>query len=59
MSMGCVRGANLKCCGCGGEHAVTFGGCELMKEEVAVQKVKVLGSSDLCRSSEGKTEARY
>ena len=39
---GKCEGTKLKCCSCGGEHVVTFGGCEIMKEEVAVQKVKVL-----------------
>ena len=39
---GKCEGAKLKGCSCGGEHVVNFGGCEIMKEEVAVQKVKVL-----------------
>ena len=38
----CTAGTQLKCCSCGGEHSVTFGGCAVMKQEVEVQKVKVL-----------------
>lgn len=38
----CPAGVQLKCCSCGGEHSVTFGGCEIMKQEVEVQKVKVM-----------------
>ena len=55
---GKCEGAKLKCCSCGGEHVVTFGGCEIMKGSCSSEG-KSVGQSDLCRGSEsGKTEAR-
>lgn len=29
-----------KCCSCGGNHSVAYGGCEVMKREVAIQQVR-------------------
>ncbi|XP_035277579.1 uncharacterized protein LOC118229593 [Anguilla anguilla] len=36
----CGSGIKPKCCNCGGEHSVVCWGCEAMKREVAVQKVR-------------------
>lgn len=36
----CGSGIKPKCCNCGGEHSVAYWGCEAMKREVAVQKVR-------------------
>lgn len=37
----CAEGAKLKCCNCGGEHSAAYGGCEVSKRPVEVQRVKV------------------
>lgn len=30
----------IKCCDCGGQHSVTYGGCEVRKRAVGIQQVK-------------------
>ncbi|KAJ0003125.1 hypothetical protein NQD34_018165 [Periophthalmus magnuspinnatus] len=36
----CSKTAQVKCCNCGGQHTATFGGCEVRKKAVEVEKVK-------------------
>lgn len=37
------------CCNCGGQHRMTYGGCEVRKKEVEVEQVKV---NNISRHSE-------
>lgn len=37
----CKRGVQPKCCNCGGDHSVAYGGCEVMKRQVEIQQVRV------------------
>ena len=50
----CTAGTQLKCCSCGGAHSVTFGGCSRMKQEVEVQKVRVLENKSYAEGSKVK-----
>lgn len=34
---GKCEGAGIRCCNCGGEHSVAFGGCEVRKRAIEVQ----------------------
>lgn len=36
----CGIGVKPKCCSCGGAHSVAYGGCEVMRRETNVQKVR-------------------
>ena len=36
----CQEGAKIKCANCGGDHTAAYGGCEVSREAVSVQKVK-------------------
>lgn len=40
----CGGNCDFKCCNCGEQHAVTYGGCEVRKKAVEIQKVKVASS---------------
>ena len=37
----CGTGVQPNCCNCGGAHNVAYGGCEVMKRENNIQKVRV------------------
>jgi len=37
----CGSGISPKCCKCGGAHNVAFSGCEVMKRETNIQKLRV------------------
>ncbi|XP_035998476.1 uncharacterized protein LOC118564421 [Fundulus heteroclitus] len=37
----CKGDEQMKCCNCGGQHSVTYAGCEVRKKAVEVQKVKM------------------
>lgn len=37
----CGDGVQPRCCNCGGAHSVAYGGCEFMKRENEIQKVRV------------------
>lgn len=37
----CEQGAHLKCCNCGGEHSAGFGGCEVHRNAVKIQNVRM------------------
>lgn len=37
----CGRKMQPKCCSCGGEHSVTYAGCQIMKREMQIQQVRV------------------
>jgi len=37
----CPNKENKKCANCGGSHTASFGGCQKMKQQVEVQKIKV------------------
>lgn len=37
----CGEGTKIKCCNCGGEHSAAYKGCEMHKQAVQVQNVKV------------------
>lgn len=39
----CGTGVKPKCCNCGGEHSVAYWGCEAMRREITVQRIKVSG----------------
>ncbi len=34
---GKCEGAGIRCCNCGGDHNVAFGGCEVRKRAIEVQ----------------------
>lgn len=37
----CGQGVNPKCCNCGGDHSAGYGGCQVRKNAVKVQNVKM------------------
>lgn len=37
----CGSGISPKCCNCGGAHNVAFSGCEVMRRETNIQKIRV------------------
>lgn len=37
----CGENVKAKCCNCGGDHNVAYGGCDIRKRGVEVQKVKI------------------
>ncbi|XP_056270945.1 uncharacterized protein LOC130194087 [Pseudoliparis swirei] len=37
----CGTGTQPQCCNCGGAHSVAYGGCEVMRRETEIQKVRV------------------
>lgn len=37
----CGTGVQPKCCNCGGSHNVAYGGCEVMRQENKIQKIRV------------------
>lgn len=37
----CGIGIPPKCCSCGGAHNVAYGGCEIMRRETKIQKIRV------------------
>lgn len=37
----CGNGVQPKCCSCGGAHSVAYAGCERMKQEKNIQKMRV------------------
>lgn len=39
----CGTGVKPKGCNCGGEHSVAYWGCEAMRREITVQRIKVSG----------------
>lgn len=55
----CGEGVKPKCCNCGGNHSVAFWGCEVMKQEVKVQQIKVkenISYADAVKRSEGEKQ---
>lgn len=37
----CGQGRTPKCCNCGGEHSAAYGGCEVRKDAIKVQNVRM------------------
>lgn len=54
----CGKGVQPKCCNCGGAHSAAYWGCEVMKREVEIQKMrteKKLSYAEAAKQMKGQT----